>query len=172
MTAAATPPIALPATPATAVARSRGPVPIIICLAVAWCLVLLGLVLTAANPIVVNQVQILHADAIVQGRWIPGQPPQVDVQRVWKGSLPLGRQSVSGHLPEQQIVGEVIVPLSRLRNGALVVSGGELSNPAHDPQSRLLPARSTVRPLVYPATDDVLRQLRDLVGDPPAMPAP
>ncbi|HUQ70634.1 MAG TPA: hypothetical protein VM165_13985 [Planctomycetaceae bacterium] len=172
MTAAATPPIALPAPPATATVASRGPVPIIFCLAIAWCLALLGLVLTAANPIVVNPVQILHADDVVQGQWIPGQPPQVDVQRVWKGSLPTGRQSVSGQLPEQHIVGEVIVPLLRSRNGTLVVSGGELANPARDPQSNLLPARSTVRPLVYPATDDVLRQLRDLVGEPAAMPAP
>jgi hypothetical protein len=166
VTVAAPPPITLPASQATGAAASRGFAMIIGGLALAWCLVLGGLVLTAANPIVVNRVQILHADAVVQGVWIPGDSPQIDVQTVWKGSVPLGRRRVSGWLPEQRIAGEVIVPVQQSADGGLVVVGGELANPARDPMSGLPSAHSKVRPVVYPVTDDVLRQLRALVGEP------
>jgi hypothetical protein len=128
--------------------------------------VLGGLVLTAANPIVVNRVQVLHADVVAQGQWISGDTPQLDVQTLWKGELPLGRHPISGLLPEQRIEGEVIAPLSRLRDGSLVITGGKLANPPHDFQSGQVPAVSTVRPVVYPASEDVQSQLRDLLDEP------
>jgi hypothetical protein len=158
---------------ATAVrSASRGPVFAILVLAITWCLVLAGLVLTAANPIVVNPVQILHADIVAQGQWISGEMPEIDAQTMWKGELAEGRHPVGGMLPEQRIRNDVIAPLTRLRDGRLIVTGGKLANPPRDPHSGVIPVPSTIRPVVYPATDDVLRQLRELLGEPRKASAP
>lgn len=145
----------------------RGPVAAILLLAVAWCVGLGSLVLTAANPIVVNRVQILHADVVAEGTWIPGPSPTLDVQRVWKGALPPGRITVTGTLPEQRIVDAVIVPLSLDAAGPWRVTGGKLSNPPTHQEQGAPPVPSDVRPVVYPATEEVRQQLRDWLGSPP-----
>lgn len=139
--------------------RSRIPVAVIVTLAVVWCAVLAGLVLTAANPIVLNPVQFWHAEVVVQGQWIPGRPSQIDVQRTWKGDIPQGKLTVHGGLPEQNVSAEVVVPLSRDRDGRWMVTGGVLLNPLRDHTAHKSPVQATVRPVIYPATADVLRQL-------------
>jgi hypothetical protein len=145
----------------------RGPALAILALAGAWCGTLLGLVLAAANPIVVNRVQILHAEVVAEGQWSPGRPPQLAVRRVWKGTLEPGTIAVVGALPEQSISGAVIVPLSRNRDGVWTVSGGVLANPPRETRSEWFPVPAEVRPLVYPASKEVERQLRELLPDAP-----
>jgi len=161
-------------TPAAPVAPAepvhRGPKIAVWLLAAAWCGVLAGLVTVSANPVVVNRVQMLHADVVAQGVWIPGPPAELDVQRTWKGTLAVGRIGVHGALPEQTIAGEVIVPLSRRRDGQWQITGGVLSNPVQQADRDRLPEASEVRPLVYPATADVIRQIEALLprGTPAA----
>jgi hypothetical protein len=153
-------------------AGRRGPVAAIVLLAVAWCVALGALVLLAANPIVVNRVQILHADVVAEGLWLPGKTPALDVQRVWKGTLPPGRIAVTGTLPEQKIVDSVIVPLSLDAAGPWRVTSGNLANPPLHPETGAVPLPATIRPVVYPATDEVRKQLWELLGSPPEPPAP
>jgi hypothetical protein len=138
-------------------------------LALAWIGILAALWWYSANPVVVNRVQVLHADLIVLGEWRPGDPPQLTVERSWKGT-PSGstvavRQTelaikMNGANPS----GRFVVPLTRITPDLYEITQGVLGNPPEHPQpgAELRPAE--VRPHIYPAGDDVIRQLEGLLA--------
>jgi hypothetical protein len=134
--------------------------------ALAWIAALAVLVVQSANPVIVNRVQVWHADVIVLGVWQPGDPPQLSVERTWK--TPLEAKSVGVRAARGVTTsGRAIVPLTRISRDLYEVTQGELLNL---PERRRTgdkteePEPSHVRPLVYPATDDVIAQLEALLS--------
>lgn len=144
----------------------RGPVVAIAAGGLAWVGVLAWLVLQSANPVVVNRVQIRHADVIVQGTWdAHPSPPQLTVERTWKGTLEA--KTIRVRQPEGVNVSRrVIVPLTRISPDLYEVTQGELTNPPelHPLPPGIEPVTSVVRPEVYPSTDDVARQIEALLS--------
>jgi len=157
---------------ADAPAVRRWPIVLIAAIGLAWIAVLAWLVVKSANPIVVNRVQLQHARVIVQGVWQPGspqKPPKLTVERTWK--MPLEVTEVSIREPEGvQPAGRVIVPLTRISPDLYEITQGELINlPERHPrpQNPKDMVFAQVRPLVYPATPDVVRQIDALLSERP-----
>lgn len=154
--------------PPAAGTPGRGPAWIIFAGALAWIGVLLVLVLSAANPVVVNRAQVLDADVIVLGEWQPGPTPRLTVERTWKSTLAepsVEVRPLDGASPR----GRVIVPLTRVSSRLFTVTHGRLPNPPEHPAAGRMPreiATAEVRPQVYPATDAVIRQLEAFLSPP------
>ncbi|HET6425874.1 MAG TPA: hypothetical protein VFG20_19445 [Planctomycetaceae bacterium] len=131
----------------------------------AWVAVLGALVLTSANPVVVNRAQILSSSLIAIGHRDPQKPDQLVITRLLLGAEP-AREITVRDWPEICPPGEIIVPLVRVPNEGFRVTQGELPNPPAKIGQNAEAA--LVRPLVYPATDEVIAQVADLVGVAPA----
>jgi hypothetical protein len=150
----------------------RGPVVAIAIIGLAWVgllawFVFAWFVLQSANPVVVNRVQVQHADVIVQGLWQADSPPRLTVERTWKAKL--DAQSVRVRQPEGiSPSGRVIVPLTRISPDLYEVTHGELANlPEHGlPPQDAETVISLVRPQAYPDTGDVIRQIEALLSQP------
>jgi hypothetical protein len=139
-TATADPPPAVVA----ASPRSRFPLRLGALVLVAW-LVALGLmVLGTANPVQVSPAQVRAAHAVVTGKRTGDF--QIEVDRVWSGTLRNGPVSVANldgtNMPRD---GRFIVPLSRFKTAWQVT---------------VLPEQRIDRPLVYPVTPESLATMR------------
>jgi hypothetical protein len=132
---------------------------------VVWIAVLAALVFTSSNPVVVNRAQVLSSSVIAIGHRDPQKPDEFVVTTVWQGAVPAERITVRDW-PEICPDGEIVVPLLRIPNQGFRVTQGELPNP---PLRVGKPVEAAmVRPLVYPATEEVLGQITSLVGPPAA----
>lgn len=158
-----------PARPAT-VATSRTSRLWPLAFAGLWCVILGTLVFTSANPVVLNPAQIAAAQVIVQGEWVASRPPELRVHKVWKGQLAADSLVIHGTIPVAPIAGEVLVPLSRIPggDGALtnfqITQGGLENHPQNlPPGTPELGIMAEVLPLVYPATEESLTELRRLL---------
>jgi hypothetical protein len=128
-------------------------------------------VLTSANPVVVNRLQVQSAQVIVQGTWLPGHPPQLAVERTWK--LPLNVPHITvREAPGVSAVGRAIVPLTRVGPNLYEITQGDLPTIPERQAVESLPEAARlaqVRPYVYPATPEVVQQIEALL---PAAPLP
>ncbi len=145
----------------------------ILIVALAWIGILATLVVVSSNPVVLNRTQIAAADVIVEGRWRPGSPPQVEVDRVWKGQLSAPSVVVHGTVPVE-IPGEIIlVPLSRITPGpdkprtsevpVYQITQGDLPNLSTG-DGQVAGRLASVRPQVYPASEAARTQLQSLLS--------
>lgn len=126
-----------------------------------WVAVLAALVFTSSNPVIVNRAQVLSSSVIAIGHRDANKPEEFVVTKVWQGVMPAERIIVRDW-PEICPDGELVVPLLRVPDEGFRVTHGELPNP---PEKIGQPAaKSMIRPLVYPATAEVLDQLTSLVG--------
>lgn len=111
---------------------------------VLWLLALILMVIGTANPIQVSPAQIRMADAVVTARRTGDF--QIEVERVWSGTIREGKASVANldktSLPQGV---RTIVPLSRFKIGWQVT---------------ILPGQDPDKPLTYPATPQVLNDMR------------
>lgn len=139
----------------------RSPLCVIAVVAGGWVVALGSLVVWTANPPVVNRAQVLAADVIVLGAWQEGKPPQLAVERTWKGDLV--EKTISVQVPPGvRLQGRSVVPLTRISSNLFTITQGRLPNPPEQfgrSEVSALETTSEVRPFVYPATDAVLRQL-------------
>lgn len=143
----------------------RPSVLLITALGLAWIAALLTIVLTSANPVVVNRLQVQYAQVIVQGTWQPGSPPQLEVERTWKSPLDHQRVVVR-EAPGVRTSGRAIVPLTRIGPDLFEITHGDL--PTIPEQRSSVPAPEAarvaqVRPQVYPATPEVVQQIEALL---------
>jgi hypothetical protein len=117
-------------------------------MAVAWCAALAWLALATANPITLNRRQILDADIVITARIEDRAAGKCRVAERWTGAAVPDELVVSG-LKETAARGDGgwILPLKEARGGYEVLASA-------------LPSRAR---LVYPATPDAVRQLRELV---------
>jgi hypothetical protein len=107
------------------------------------------LAFTQANPVTLNRGQILRADVIVTARIDDFAEGACTVERQWRDGGPLGSITVAnlGETAAEQ--GRTyILPLVQSRSGSYEVVAARL--PTH-------PC------LVYPATDEALQQLQQLL---------
>lgn len=144
----------------------RGPVFGIAAVALAWVVALAVLVACSANPVVVNRAQIWHADTIVLGAWDARDPSRLNVERTWK--TPLAADSIAvSKAPTSRLHERMIVPVTRLAQNQFEVTQGVLLNPLErrpvgaKPKE---PRHAEVQPLMYPATEDVIRQIEALLS--------
>lgn len=145
----------------------------ILLMACLWIAILGAMVWNSSNPVVVNRVQVLNADAIVEGSWQTGDPVQLEVSQVHKGELEPVVLELNGPYPLQIPAGPVIVPVTKIRTGAghvkYQITQGKLPNfPSHSgsdiDRTRPLPDAYTseVRPVVYPASKATMDQLQQI----------
>ena len=122
------------------------PLRITVVAAALWYSTLLYLILTAANPVFLNQRQIAESDAVVQAS--VGVKGGVRVEHVWRGAVSEGPLDVS--IPkEAPTPGDFIIPLRRTS------TGWEVTPTA---------VRNGFR-LVYPVSDEAVQQLEGLLAD-------
>ncbi|GIX05225.1 MAG: hypothetical protein KatS3mg114_1094 [Planctomycetaceae bacterium] len=136
-------------------------------LAALWVAVLGLLAAKLANPVVLNRVAILNAQAIVQGHWqhVGQGRGTLRVEKVWLGEVPAPTIEVY-QLPRPVPRGVVLVPLLRRDDGRFIVAQGRLANVAQDPTLRdKVWVFSEVRPEVYPVNPEVERQLLALLEE-------
>lgn len=138
-----------------------------------WLVALSLLVALTANPVMVNRTQIMGADIVVQGTWIAGTPPRIEITRVWKGSWEPKSIEVHGALPVSIPTGEVIVPLQASRPSKdepttyRIAQGNLINSPLAEPEDGSLAAvTAEIQPLIYPALPDVIRQLEERLAEP------
>jgi hypothetical protein len=141
----------------------RSAVVAIVAVALVWAGCLAALAVRSANPVVVNRVQVWHADSLVLGVW-DAKAARLTVERTWKSPVPADSIAI-GTMPQQHPSGRIIVPVTRLSSQQYEVTQGRLWNPPERPAaSTEKPVESDVQPLVYPATDDVIRQIEALLS--------
>ena len=113
--------------------------------AVVWYGALVSLALLTSNPVTVNARQVLSSRLVVVGTVDEGG--QVKVVRTVAGALPV--QPLKVVLESQPPAGELILPLTK--------EGGDFRV-----TPTMLPRNDR---LVYPATEDTLRQLDAILRD-------
>lgn len=127
-------------------AGARGALRIAVAVAALWLLALGSLALFTANPVTLNVEQVRTSEYVVTGCLAGDERRVLVVERQWKGAETLAELRV-GNLSQTAIKHgqSYLVPLSRTRSGALEVTETDLpENP----------------PLVYPATDEAIAQLK------------
>jgi hypothetical protein len=116
-----------------------------------WWAVLIVLVIFTANPVTLNRRQLRHSQPIVTAEVLDAAEGRVKVVRDFSGAGIKGEIRVDG-LPDLGVRDgkTYILPLS------VAPRGGWQITPVPD---------SSHRRLVYPATDDALKQLAEFAGD-------
>jgi hypothetical protein len=139
-TATADPPPAVVAAPPP----SRFPLRLGVLLLVAWLAGLGLMVLGTANPVQLSPAQVRAAHVVVTGKRTGDF--QIEVDRVWSGTIRTGPVSVANldatKMPRD---GRFIVPLSRFKTAWQITTLPEQTDP----------------PLVYPATPESLAAMRE-----------
>ena len=131
--------------------------------ALAWIILLGTLALTSANPPTLNAYQIADADYIVIAQ--PGDAPnELVVESELKQQAQLERVRVVDLAEAKLVAGQrYIVPLSGSPDGEMRVTQSLHAKLAGNKEDRAVQLR---RPLVYPATDETLKQLDALLKAP------
>jgi hypothetical protein len=139
-------------------APSRRRVLLALGIAAAWIVALATLALNAANPIVLNRAQVRQAAVVVSARVIDLAGGECAVEGQWAGP-PIAQTIRVANLHETRAAGGAtyILPLDPVGEGAFAVIPAPL-----DGEPRL----------VYPATEDVVAQVEELLGRPAFTPAP
>jgi hypothetical protein len=117
-------------------------------LAVAWCAILGWLALATSNPVTLNRTQVRGADAVITAR----------IENLAAGRCRVVQQWTGDALPDEVVVqgldetaargdGQWILPLERTREG-------------YEVRPSALPSGAR---LVYPATEEAVGQLREMV---------
>jgi hypothetical protein len=111
-----------------------------------------------ANPATLNRAQIEQADVIVTGRIVDAQQGTVDVEQTWKSVIE-GEQITVRKLAETNARNgmRVLLPLSPVAGGVYKITQPQLPG-QHDKRSVANQPRR-----IYPATDDVLAQLQEIL---------
>lgn len=123
---------------------------IAVALALVWVGTLAWLAITQANPVTLNRDQVLRAELVVSARIDDIERGACTVEQQWGDDEPLSSISVANLRQTAAENGRAyILPLQHSRSDGFDVVE------AH------LPTRPF---LVYPATDDALRQLQQLLG--------
>jgi hypothetical protein len=141
----------------------------IIAIGLVWCSILTALWLVAANPVIVNRTQLMHAEAVVLGTWQQPGSDQFRVERSWKRDLAGKTLSIEAAGPAAKLTGPLIIPISHASEVVYRITQGPLVNLPRDPLVEPMPA--FVRPLVYPATAEVIAQIEEQVATA-TLPAP
>ena len=116
-----------------------------------WIAALAALAVFTANPITLNREQIMTSDAVVTARVLDPAAGTVAVEKVWKSRTELTAERLAlDNLDKGRIRAGALylVPLSRVRADRYEVTRTQLPNQ---------------QPLVYPATDDAVRQLEAIL---------
>jgi len=131
-------------------------------LAALWVVAIVILALLTANPVTLNREQILQSDLVVIGRFDPQKPSRLIVDESWNRESELAEIDVENHAATRARAGKsYVVPLTKTSAGRFKVTESLLPNSA---------------PLIYPAGDEALEQLRALLPpqrpriDPPETP--
>ena len=125
---------------------------IAVALALAWVAILSILAVTQANPVTLNRDQILRAEVIVSARIDDVAEGACTVEQQWKDGESLSAITVSNlHETAAGSGRTFILPLQRNPAGAFEVVAAPLPDRPY---------------LVYPATDEVLQQLRQQLEQP------
>jgi hypothetical protein len=136
---------------------------ILILSVVGWIAWLAGLAVETANPVSLNRAQILAADVVVEGRWLDRTRSRLEVHRVWKRPT-MPREITIRELPALAVPreGPILLPLTRIGRTDYRLTNGEIPNPPGfgGPERS---AESKVRPMGYPATEDSIRELEQVL---------
>lgn len=156
-------PVALADIPRDPVPSVQWPLYLAGAMVTVWISILALLAATTANPPVVNQLQVMISDAVVTveiGVAGTGVDSPLSVVKTWKGSPNVSLPP----LPEVSrwpAGARVIVPLQKTFNGWRVTQGeaswADFPWTQVDPRFERLSTQ--LKPLVYPDTPDVQRQL-------------
>ncbi len=141
----ATPPESVPPTSA----RNRTMLIVAALVAAVWVLGLVVLALISANPVTLNEEQILHSLFVVTAIRPDAKSSMLLVTKEWLHGEDLGEIAVANldhaKMPADR---ECLVPLQRLGKGRYQITPTTLPNEA---------------PLIYPATPEAEAQLRELL---------
>lgn len=140
----------------------------------AWIVFLAGLTWQTSNPPVVNAVQIHASTYVLVGHWADRALGRFEVADELKHGKSLGTVTVRG-VPEHGVPKSSawVIPVVRNDDAFTVTQGRFMNRPreaASSEESR--PWIVQVPPLCYPATDDVLRQVRDILQPTPSRDPP
>jgi hypothetical protein len=137
-----------------------------------WVLFLAVVTWRTANPPAINIVQILESDLVLVGSWQDRRAGRFEVLEELKHGGRTGLMTVAG-APCAKSPAETtwVVPVRREGTSWKVTQGRFANRPleahARDPDAPP-PWIVQVEPQCYPATDDVLRQIRMLLERPAA----
>jgi hypothetical protein len=143
---------------------------VIFVVALLWIGVLVGLVLTAGNPVELNRTQLLHAQLVVLGTWQADRPGVLLVERSWK--QPIAAKTITiDAAPQVPANGQRwLIPLTAVAPDRFRITGGPLLNLSTDPLVEPVP--SLVPALMYPADESVIAQLETFLAQATAPAGP
>ncbi len=136
-----------------------------------WIVALAAMTWNTANPDVVNRAQIEESHFVFVGRCEDPAKGTFHVERELKrGELqgPVTVQDLPKQLPPKNTAW--VVPVLRHGKSFVVTEGVFPLPPAQVVGPNGVPLEAHVAPKIYPATDDVLRQIDALLRVPPAPP--
>ncbi len=126
-----------------------------------WMLALISLAVTTANPVTLNQLQILQADYVVAATIVDLKSGRVKVQSEFKQNAPLEAIRIANLETARARAGEsYLIPISK---SAVPFNAGKL-----DETYRVTPTQlPTHLPLIYPHTPAAEQQLRAILAKQP-----
>lgn len=147
-----------------AAAPPRAPFWISILIVVVWVGTVAALTWTSANPVTLNQQQILNSDLVVVGKVVDDPAPRYVIEPVDHQPWPLTERRPIGvsNLPgtEAHAGQTYIFPLTRhAEDQGVPMHGDYFVTPSHLPNAA---------PLIYPATPAALKQLEQILMEPPS----
>ena len=115
----------------------------------AWCFALAVLVIATANPISLNWEQIARADYVVSATVVDRKSDRVEVHQEWKRGHKLGEIGIENLRETKGKPGrDYIIPLHHLGGNRFQIVETRAANG---------------QPTIYPATDNVLEHLQDVL---------
>ena len=137
---------------------ARGRLVLAVWVSVVWGIALVSLAMLTANPLTLNRAQIEQADVIVTGRIVDAQQGTVDVEQTWKSGIKREQITVRNLARTNARNGSrFLLPLSPTAGGVYKITQPQLPGQRDNRSTANQPQR------IYPATDDVLAQLQEIL---------